>query len=79
MAGLIRRIEDLIVEDGEVERKTKADGMSGSEVSSSNLSGCFIGLQRLVGRVLTLVANGELGQVAVIIALPAAKVSKPQI
>lgn len=45
VTGLIGRVEDLIVEDREVERKTEADGMSRSKIGGSDLGGCFVGLQ----------------------------------
>ena len=71
MAGLIRSVEDLVVEDGEVEGQTQADGVRGRKLGLSNLGGSLVGLERLVGRILALVADGELGEVAVVIALPA--------
>ena len=45
MAGLIGRVENLIVEDREVQCKTKADWMSRGEIRSGDLSGSFVGLQ----------------------------------
>ena len=75
MAGLIRSVENLVVEDGEVQGKTKADGVSGRQLSLGDLGGSLVGLERLVGRVLALVANGELGKVAVVVTLPVMVVS----
>jgi hypothetical protein len=37
MAGTVRRVEDLVVEDGEVEGKTKADGVGRGELSLGNI------------------------------------------
>ena len=70
MASLIRCIENLIVEYGEVEGQAKTDWVSWSQIGMSNFSGSFISLKGLVGRSLALVANGELSQVTVIITLP---------
>ena len=70
MAGLIRGVEDLVVEDGEVEGKTKSNWVRWSQVSLRNLCGSLVGLERLVGRSLALVANSEFGEVAVVVTLP---------
>ena len=37
VAGTIRRVKDLVVEDGEVEGKTQADRVGGSELGLSNI------------------------------------------
>ena len=70
MASLIGRVEDLVVENGEVESKTKTDWVCRCEIGLSNLSSVLVGLKRFVGRCATLVANGELGEVSMVIALP---------
>lgn len=75
MASLIRGVKDLVVENGEVEGKTKADGVSGRKLSLGDLSSSLVGLEGLVGRVLAAVANGELGEVTVVVTLPAQRVS----
>lgn len=75
VAGLVGRVQDLIVEDGEVQGKTKSDRVGWGKISLGNLSGGLIGLERLVGRFLSLVGNGKLSQVTVVIALPGVKVS----
>lgn len=75
MAGLIGGTEDLVVEDREVEGKSKANRMSGSKISSSDLGGRLVSFQRLVGRILALVANGKFGEVTVIVALPVIAIS----
>ena len=70
VARTVRRVEDLIVEYGEVERETEADWVSGWEFSDRNVRRGLVGLERLVGAVLALVASGELCKVAVVIAHP---------
>ena len=39
MAGTVGRVEDLVVEDGEVEGEAEADGVSGSELGLGNVGG----------------------------------------
>lgn len=70
MASLVWGVEDLIVENGEVEGKTQSDGVSWGKVGLRNLSGSLVSLERLVGGGLALVANGKLGEVAVVVTLP---------
>jgi hypothetical protein len=70
MASLIGRVQDLIVENGEVKSQTKADRVSGRKIRLCNLSGVLVSLEGLVGRLLSLVANGEFSQVTVVITLP---------
>ena len=70
VASLIRRVEDFVVEDGEVQRETKTDWVSWGEVSAGNFGGVLVGFEGLVGRDLTLLAHGKLGQVAVVVSLP---------
>lgn len=70
MASLVRSVEDLIVENGEVEGKAEADRVGGSKVGLGNLRSSLVGLERLIGRGLALIANGELGEVAVVVTLP---------
>lgn len=73
MASLVGGVENLVVEDGEVQGETQADGVRGRELSLGNLGGSLVRLERLVGGVLALVANGELGEVAVVVTLPVAE------
>ena len=70
LAGLVWGVEDLVVEDGEVEGKTKADWVSRGEISAGDLSCSLVGLEGLVGGVLALVGRGELSEIAVVVALP---------
>lgn len=44
--------------------------MSRGQVGLRNLGGRLVGLERLVGRGLALIAEGKLGEVAVVVALP---------
>lgn len=74
VASLVGGIQNLVVEDGEVQGETQADGVSGRKLGLSDLGGGLVGVERLVGRVLALVANGELGQVTVVVTLPVAVV-----
>lgn len=70
LASLVGRVQDLVVEHGEVQGKTKADWVSRSQAVGGDLSGSLVSLKRLVGRGLALVTNGELGEVAVVVTLP---------
>ncbi len=70
MAGLVGGVQDLVVEDREVERKTKTDGVSGSKVSRGNFGGSLVRLERLVRGFLALVGSSELSEVAVVVTLP---------
>jgi hypothetical protein len=70
LASLVGRVEDLVVEYGEVQCETETNGMSGRKVGGSDISGGLVSLERLVGGGLALVTNGELGKVTVVVALP---------
>ena len=75
MASLVWSVEDLVVEDGEVQGKTQSDWVGWGKVGLGNLGGSLVSLKRLVGGSLALVANGELGEVAVVVTLPVPWVS----
>lgn len=70
MASLVRRVQDLIVENREVECKAKTDWVCWREIGLGNFGGVLVCLEGLVGRLLSLVANGELSKVTVVITLP---------
>lgn len=70
VAGLIRRVENLVVEDGEVQSQTQADGVGRGKLSLGNLGGSLVRLERLVGRILATVTDGELSEIAVVVSLP---------
>ena len=71
MACTVGAVEDLVVENGEVERKTKADGVRWRELSNSNVRRSLVRLERLVRALLALVASREFGEVTVVVTLPA--------
>jgi len=71
MAGLVGGVKDFVVEDGEVQCKAKANGVCWCEVGLSNIGSSLIGLKRFVCGGLALVAESELGQVTVVVTLPA--------
>jgi hypothetical protein len=56
-----------ILEDGEVEGETQSDRMRGGELGNGNVGSGLVSLERLVGRVLSLVTSGELGEVSVVV------------
>jgi hypothetical protein len=70
MACLIRRVQNFIIEHGEVEGETKANWVCRRKVSLSNFGSVLVGLERLVGGFLALLTNGELSKVTVIVTLP---------
>jgi hypothetical protein len=70
VACLVRRVQNLIVEDREVESKTKADWVCWRKVSLGNFGGILVGFEGLVCRFLTPIANREFSKVTVVIALP---------
>ena len=69
LASLLGRVEDLIVEDGEVERQTEADGMRGLHLGLSNLEGLLVSLLRIFENLCSSVTHSHLGEVPVIISL----------
>ena len=70
MAGLVRRVEDLVVKDGKVKGKSETDGVSRSKVSLGNLGGSLVSLKRRIGGSLAAVTSSELSQVTVVVTLP---------
>jgi hypothetical protein len=70
VAGLVWRVEDLVVEDGKVKGKAETDGVGRSKVSLCNLGGSLVSLKGGIGGSLAAVTNGELGQVTVVVTLP---------
>lgn len=70
VASLVGGVEDLVVEYGEVKGKTKTDRVGWGKFGLGNLGGSLVGVEGLVGGVLALVANGELSEVTVVVALP---------
>ncbi len=76
VASLIGGVQDLVVENGEVEGETEADGVRGRQLGLRNFGGSLVCIQRLVGRLLSSVTDGELGKVSVIITLPRGDISQ---
>ncbi len=70
VASTVGAVQDLVVEDREVEGKTKTDGVGGGKLGDGNVGSGLVSLERLVGRVLALVTGGELGEVSVVVTLP---------
>ena len=69
-AGLVGLVKDFVVENAEVEGKTQSDGVSGGKGLVGNGASTLVGLKRLLGGLVALVASSELGEVAVVITLP---------
>ena len=76
VACTVGAVEDLVVEDGEVEGKSEADGVGGSQAGGGNLGGGLVSLEGLVGRLLAAVTDSELREVSVVIALPGRTLAK---
>ena len=76
VASLIWGVQDLVIENGEVEGKTKANWVCWCKVGLSDFGCVLVSLEGLIGRLLSLVANGELGEVTVVITLPAILLAK---
>ena len=69
MTSTVGRVEYLVVEDGDVEGKAKADGVCGWEFGDGNVGSSLVSLEGLVGGLLSLIAGGELGEVTVAVTL----------
>jgi len=69
MASTVGRVKDLVIEDGEVEGKTEADGVRRWEFGDGNIGSSLVSFEGLVRRFLSLVAGGELGEVTVVVTL----------
>lgn len=70
VAGTVGRVEDFVVEDGEVEGEAETDGVCWGELGDGDVGGGLVGLERLVGAVLALVAGGKLSEIAVVVTHP---------
>ena len=70
VASLVGRVEDLVVEDGEVQGQTQTDGVGRSQVGLSDLGGGLVGLEGGIGGSLAALTNGELSEVTVVVTLP---------
>lgn len=65
----VRTVEDLVVEHGEVQGQAEADRVRGRQFSHGDVARGFVRHQRVLGRLLAVVARGELRQVSVVITL----------
>ncbi len=65
LARLLWRVEDLVVEDGEVERQSQADGVRGLHLRLGDLKGLLVRLLGVLQHAVAVVAGGNLGQVSV--------------
>lgn len=52
-AGLLGRVEDFIIEDGEVEGQAQPDGVRWLHVLLADVEGVLVGLLRVLHRVFT--------------------------
>ena len=52
-AGLLGRVQDLVVEDGEVEGEAEPDGVRGLHVLLADVEGLLVGLLGVLHRVFT--------------------------
>mmetsp|Transcript_75886 Transcript_75886/g.234952 ORF Transcript_75886/g.234952 Transcript_75886/m.234952 type:complete len:304 (+) Transcript_75886:73-984(+) len=68
-AGLVRRAEDLVVEDREVEREAEADGVRAGQLVVGDHRGGLVGVMRGLRDGTLLVVGGKLREVAVVVAL----------
>lgn len=55
VASAVRRVHYLVVENGEVEGQTQADGVSGGQLREGNVRGSLVCGKRLVGGSLALI------------------------
>lgn len=76
MASTVGAVQDLVVEHGEVECKTEADGVGRGEFSDSNVRRSLVSLEGLVGAVLSLVSSGEFSKITVVITHPIGAISQ---
>lgn len=70
MTSTIRRVENLVVEDGEVECQTQSDRVSWWQFSDSNIRGVLVCLERLLSGIGSLGTSREFCEISVVVALP---------
>ena len=68
-AGLVGSIEDLVVEDGEVEGKTKTDRVRRRKVGLGDSTGGLVSIQSGSSGFLSCVSGLEFGEVSVVVTL----------
>lgn len=75
MASLVRRVEDLVVEDREVKSQPETDGVGGGKLSLSDFGSTLVGFEGSVGSTLATVANGEFCEITVVVTHPTIKLA----
>ncbi len=70
VTSTIRRAQDLVVENGEVEGQTQTNGVRGREINNSNILSGLVSDERLLSSLFPLSSSRELGKVAPIVSLP---------
>lgn len=70
MASLVRRVEDLVVEDREVKSQPETDGVGGGKLGLGDFGGTLVGFEGSVGSTLAAVANGEFCEITVVVTHP---------
>jgi len=73
MAGTVGAVEDFVVEHREVKCKTKADWVCRRQFGGGNIESIFVGLERFVGAILSLVAGCEFSKITMIVTHPGRK------
>lgn len=63
LAGLFGRVEDFVVEDGEVERESEPDGVRGLHLGLGDLEGLLVGLLGVLEHSSAAVSGGDLSEV----------------
>jgi len=69
-ARSVRRVQDLVVEHREVERKTKPDRMSCRQLGVGRITRSLVRHQTVLRSLLAVVTRSKLRQVPVIVTLP---------
>jgi hypothetical protein len=69
----IGAIQNIIIEDREVEGKSKTARVCWRQFSESNIGGGLVSVEGLVGRVFPLAACGKLSQVEMVTTYPTMK------
>ena len=64
LTGLLGRVEDLVVEDGEVERESEPDGVGRLHLALGDLERLLVRLLRVLQDSRAVVAGGNLGKVS---------------
>lgn len=68
IASSVGAVENLVVKDRKVQRKTETDRVGRWKVRGGNSTGCLVGIQGAGGRRLAGIAGLEFGEVTVVVA-----------